>query len=138
MALDFPTSPTDGQVYDNYIWVAALDAWRRLPIDPDLPYSPKFLEETTTRTANYTIGLDDVNKVVPMDGTSLTLTIPDNATVAFTAGTIVNVYNLNSTDVTIAGAAGVTVRNAGALAQFGEVSLRKRGTDEWVLAGSVS
>jgi hypothetical protein len=58
--------------------------------------------------------------------------------VAFPVGSIVNVYNLNGTDVTIAGASGVTVRNAGDLGEFGDVSLRKRGTDEWVVAGNVS
>lgn len=101
-------------------------------------FAPKFITETTTRTANYTLALDDVNKVVPMDGSSLTLTIPTNASVAFPLGAIVNVYNLNASDVTIAGDTGVTVRNGGDLAQYGEVSLRKRATDEWVLAGSVS
>jgi hypothetical protein len=40
--------------------------------------------------------------------------------------------------VTIQGDTGVTVRNAGLLAEFGEVSLRKRGTDEWVVAGNLS
>jgi len=29
----------------------------------------------------------------------------------------------------------VTVRNAGTLAQYGEASLRKRATDEWVASG---
>jgi hypothetical protein len=52
MALDFPTSPTDGQVYDNYIWVAALDAWRRLPIDPAIPLG----------------NLADVTLTTPVDG----------------------------------------------------------------------
>lgn len=33
---------------------------------------------------------------------------------------------------------GVTVRGAGDLAQYGEVSLRKRATNEWVLVGVVS
>jgi len=99
---------------------------------------PFFLNETTTRTANYTLALSDINQVVPMNGSGLTLTIPTNASVAFPVGTIVNVYNLNSTNVNIVGASGVTVRNAGDLGEFGEVSLRKRGTDEWVLAGNVS
>lgn len=28
MALDFPTDPVDGQVYDNYYWDSLLSAWR--------------------------------------------------------------------------------------------------------------
>jgi hypothetical protein len=59
--------------------------------------------------------------------------------VAFPLGTVINVYRAGTGSVTISGAAGVTVRNAGAISdQFGEVSLRKRGTDEWVLSGDVS
>lgn len=30
MALDFPSSPVDGQVYDNYYWSASTSAWRSL------------------------------------------------------------------------------------------------------------
>jgi len=100
--------------------------------------APTTLEETTTRTANYTLALADAGKVVPMNGSSLTVEVPLNSSVAFPTGSVVNVYNLASTAVTIAGASGVTVRNAGSVAEFGEVSLRKRGTDEWVVAGNVS
>jgi hypothetical protein len=73
-----------------------------------------------------------------MDGTSLEVTVPTDAAVAFPIGSVVNIYNLNASDVTIQGDTGVTVRNDGDLAQFGEVSLRKRGTDEWVVAGNLS
>jgi hypothetical protein len=100
--------------------------------------APRFITETSEKTVNYTIALTDINQVVLMNGTSLTLTIPDNNTVAFPLGSIVNVYNANSTDVTVVGASGVTVRNAGDLAEFGEVSLRKRGTNEWVVAGNLA
>jgi hypothetical protein len=99
---------------------------------------PKNLVESDQKTANYTIALTDTNRVILMNGTSLTLTIPDNDTAAFPLGSIVNVYNANSTDVTVVGASGVTVRNAGDLAEFGEVSLRKRGTNEWVVAGNLA
>ena len=97
------------------------------------------LVETEEQTADYTLVLADANKVVNMNksGTG-TLTIPTNASVEFPIGTVVNVYNRSSSDLTIAGAGGVTLRNGGALAQYAEVSLRKRATDEWVLAGVVS
>lgn len=32
MALDFPTSPTNGQVYGNFIWSSAKGAWQAKPI----------------------------------------------------------------------------------------------------------
>jgi hypothetical protein len=124
-----------------------LTADRTITLDPSAlagdvaftgAFAPLLLTETTTRTANYTLALTDQGKVVPMDGTDLDLTVPLNSAVAFPVGSVVNVYNLNSTDVTIAGDSGVTVRNDGDLAQYGEVSLRKRGTDEWVVAGNLS
>jgi hypothetical protein len=96
------------------------------------------IEETTAKTANYTLAIGDLNKVVPMNGsTALTLTVPTNATVAFPIGSIVNVYNQSSSAVTVQGASGVTVRNGGQLLQFKECSLRKRATNEWVVAGGL-
>jgi hypothetical protein len=102
--------------------------------------SAVLLTETTERTANYTLALDDAGKVVPMNSASaLTLTVPPNSSVAFSVGTTINVYRVGAGAVTIAQGSGVTVRNAGAIKdQYGEVSLRKRATDEWVLAGNVS
>jgi hypothetical protein len=124
-----------------------LTADRTITLDPSAlagdaaftgAFAPLLLTETTTRTANYTLALTDQGKVVPMDGTDLDLTVPTDAAVAFPVGSVVNVYNLNSTDVTIAGDSGVTVRNDGDLEQYAEVSLRKRDTDEWVVAGNLS
>ena len=103
------------------------------------PFPPLYFTENV-KTANYTLALADVAKVVAVNSSSnLTLTVPLNSSVAFPLGTVINVYRAGTGSVTISGAAGVTVRNAGAISdQFGEVSLRKRGTDEWVLSGDVS
>lgn len=99
----------------------------------------KLILETAEKTADYTLALADADKVVLMNKTgAATLTVPTNASVEFPIGTIIGVYNTSSDAVTIAGDGGVAVRNAGSLAQYGEVSLRKRGVDEWVLAGAVS
>jgi hypothetical protein len=97
-------------------------------------FSPRFLTETATRTANYTLALTDINRIVPMNGSNLSLIIPTDATVNFPLGSVVTVYNLNSTNVVIS-ASGVTVRNTEAVRQFREASLRKRGTNEWVMIG---
>lgn len=99
----------------------------------------KLILETTEKTADYTLALADADQVVLMNKTgAANLTVPTNASVEFPVGTIIGIYNASSDAVTIAGDGGVTVRNAGDLAQYGEVSLRKRATDEWVLAGAVS
>jgi hypothetical protein len=92
------------------------------------------IEETTVRTADYTIALADSGKVVPMNKTgAATLTVPLNATVEFPVGAVLYVYNMSSSDLTVAAAGGVELRNGGDIVQYGQVTLRKRATNEWVL-----
>jgi hypothetical protein len=88
----------------------------------------------------YTLALGDISRVVGISNPSSTIvSVPTNASVAFPMGTVINVYRAQTGTVTIAGASGVTVRNAGSItSQYGEVSLRKRDHDEWVLSGDVS
>ena len=94
------------------------------------------LLETSEKTADYTLALEDANKVVLMNKTgAATVTVPAHADVAFDIGTVIGVYNISADAVTIAGAGGVTVRNVGALAQYKESSLRKRAKNEWVAVG---
>jgi hypothetical protein len=137
-----PGSVTAEKITNNAVTTAKIaDAnvtLAKLATDAVDAFAPRLLTEGTAQTSNYTIALADINRVVLMNGSGLTLSIPLNSTTAFPIGSVVNVYNVNSTDLTIAGVSGVTLRNAGALAQYGEISLRKRGTDEWVLAGNVS
>lgn len=91
-------------------------------------------KESRTVTGSATLAIGDTNRVVASNsGSATTITVPANATVAFPIGSLVGVFNLGSGTVTVAGAAGVTVRNAGTVSQFSEISLRKRGTNEWVM-----
>lgn len=48
MALDFPNSPVDGQVYDNYFWDSATNAWR----SSGSTSIPDFLTNATISTAS--------------------------------------------------------------------------------------
>lgn len=90
--------------------------------------------ESRTVTASATLALADTSKVVAVNSAgSATITVPDNATVAFPVGALVGVFNLGAGTATVEGAGGVTVRNEGDVLQYQEVSLRKRGTDEWVM-----
>lgn len=92
--------------------------------------------ESRTVTANTTLALSDTSRVVRVNSsTPRTVTVPTDAAVPFPVGAVVSVYNSGSAGATIAGASGVTVRNAGVVDQFREVSLRKRATNEWVVAG---
>jgi hypothetical protein len=101
-------------------------------------FAQKYFVETSLKTANYTIALDDLNKVVAMNVPSGgVLTVPTND-VAFPLGSVVNVYNANPTAfLEIKGADGVVVRNPGTIEPYQEASLRKRAANEWVAAGPV-
>ena len=55
-----------------------------------------------SKTANYQLLISDRGKQVLMNGTSLTLTIPANGTVAFPLGTTIMVVNSNATSLTVA------------------------------------
>jgi hypothetical protein len=92
------------------------------------------VEETDERVADYTIELSDIAKIVVMNKpTAATLTVPAEALVDFPVGSFVGVFNLSSANVTVAGDSGVTVLGAGTVAQNKQVSLRKRGSDQWVM-----
>jgi hypothetical protein len=101
-------------------------------------FSPKYYVENI-RTGDYTLALSDVNKVIAVNNTSpANITIPTNAAVAFPIGSVINVYSMTLNNVSIIGSSGVTIRNAGTIVQqYTEISLRKRGTNEWVLSGNV-
>lgn len=101
------------------------------------------LRETNYQTVAYTLAAGDGGKVVEVDSaTAVAVTVPDNATVAFPIGTVVVVRQVGAGAVSVAAAAGVTIRSAGGAlrlsAQYAEATLTKRGTDEWVLAGSIA
>jgi hypothetical protein len=70
-----------------------------------------------------------------------TITVPPNTDVAFPVGTVVEVWRQGAGTVQILPGAGVTIRSPGALddlrVQYSSGSLRKRGTDEWVLSGDL-
>jgi hypothetical protein len=94
------------------------------------------------QTDSYTLVLADAGKLVEMGkATAQTLTVPTNASVAFPVGTKIDVLQTGAGQVTVAGASGVTVDGAPGLKvsrQWGAATLVKRGTDSWVVVGSLS
>ena len=90
-------------------------------------------------TTNYTLAYSDISKVIAVNNSSSAIiTVPSNASVAFPVGAIINVYSMTDQLVSVAGASGVTVRNAGTIdGQYSEISLRKRASDEWVASGKI-
>lgn len=91
----------------------------------------------------YTLALDDVSKTVWMaNAASNVLTIPTNAAVAIPINTTIQVMMDDVGVTSITGDTGVTLNGisagSGAIsAQYKGVTLFKRGTDEWVVSGSI-
>jgi hypothetical protein len=84
--------------------------------------------------STYTFALSDRDKAVTMNPSgSSTVTVPANATVGFPIGTVLYLCNLSTQIVTLAAAGGVTVTKTGALAQYEEITLRKRASDYWIV-----
>lgn len=89
----------------------------------------------------YVLVLSDAGKSVTMSNASAnTLTIPTNASVAFSTGTQIAVTMLGAGTTTITGDTGVTVNGvsagSGAISnQYGGVVLTKIGTNTWLIQG---
>jgi hypothetical protein len=96
----------------------------------------------TTQAANYTLALADAGTRVEMNAAAgVTVTVPANASVAFPVGSWIEVHQYGAGQVTIAPAAGVTIRTPSSYttrAQYSTIRLRKRATDEWTLDGDAT
>ena len=95
------------------------------------------------KTDSYTLSsLTERDNLIEMGkATAQTLTIPANSSVAYPVGTSIDVLQTGAGQVTIAGAAGVTVNATPGLklrAQWSSVTLFKRATDTWIVMGDLS
>lgn len=96
----------------------------------------------SAQTTNYALVLGDSARFIEMGSSSaITLTVPNNDTVAFPVGSQVTVVQTGSGQITISGAAGVTVNARIGTKLSGQWSagvLTKRGTNLWVLNGDTT
>jgi hypothetical protein len=97
----------------------------------------------TTQAGSYTAVLADIGTAVEMtSATPVNFTVPPNASVAFPIGGIIEVLQYGAGQVTLVAGAGVTLRTpTGTLttrAQYSSVMMRKRATNEWVVAGDLT
>lgn len=107
-------------------------------------YVPKLTPFTIQNATAYTFALTDSGvTVLHNNAASIAATVPPNSAVAFPVGTRIDNAQLGAGQVTFVQGAGVLIRVPTALglkikAQYGEASLTKIATDEWLLAGYVS
>jgi hypothetical protein len=96
-----------------------------------------FNQTTSTKTANYTLLVGDRGTRLIGNGTSITFTV-DNS--IFTAGDTIKLHNINSTVLTIAAGAGVTINAAAGLtiAQYQEATLFATSASSFILFESTA
>lgn len=95
-----------------------------------------------SQTISYALVLADRGKTVYMNGTSLTLTIPANSSVAFPTGSTIVIINGNSSSLSVGITADtLTLANSATtgtrtLAQNGIATLIKVGATNWLISGN--
>jgi hypothetical protein len=94
-------------------------------------------------TDTYTFVLTDAQKLVTLTkSTGFTVTVPLNSSVAFEIGDQINLVQLGTGQVTVAGASGVDIRSEGSKlklkGQYATATLVKIATNEWVLLGNTA
>ena len=96
-----------------------------------------FNQTVSTKTANYSFLVGDRGTRVVGNGTSITFTV-DNS--IFSAGDTIKIHNINSTPLTIAAGAGVTINNAAGLTmvQWQEATLFATSASSFILFESTA
>lgn len=109
------------------------------------PVMAAVVASVNTQTSSYQLVLADANNIVAMQVTGAgTLTIPANASVAFPVGTIVDVLNIGTANLTIAittdtlnlGSGGALVSGSITLPVGATVSLLKVASTTWLATGN--
>lgn len=104
-----------------------------------IPSLTPFISKTTSYALS---NLNERDSMIEVDSSSATtITIPTNANVAFPIGTSIDICQISTGQVTIAGDTGVTVNATPGLklrAQWSTVTLLKRGTNTWIVYGDLT
>jgi hypothetical protein len=103
----------------------------------------KDVPQNYTNTS-FTIALSDRGKhIYTANGTSQTITIANNSSVAFPIGTAISIVSQGAGTITVARGAGVSLYLAAnstsadrSIATYGMASLLKVGTDTWFISGA--
>lgn len=95
-----------------------------------------------SKTTGYTLIASDAGKSILMNGSSVTLTIPANASVPFPVGTVFVVINVNASALSIAITSDTltlvnsTTTGTRTLAQNGVATCIKIGATSWLISGA--
>lgn len=97
-------------------------------------------ESTTSRTLALT---DAGDFIETSNGSTVTITIPTNASVAFPIGTEIDFFQYGAGTLTIEGDTGVTLNGVSAGStivtdRYKGATIKKRATNEWVIVGAIN
>lgn len=100
-------------------------------------------QSINAKSASYTLVLSDAGKLITAShaSSSITITVPAVASVAFPVGTHIDIARLGAAAVNVAGASGVTVNGTPGLklrAQYSAATLILVASDSWLLIGDLS
>jgi hypothetical protein len=98
--------------------------------------------ENAQTGTTYTLALTDLGKLLTHANASpITLTVPTNASVAFPAGSRIDLVQYGAGQVTIAAASGVTINSKNSnnklTGLYAAATLWYRGSDVWILIGDL-
>ncbi|WIC89797.1 tail fiber protein [Gordonia phage Sapo] len=141
--------PTDNSVTTVKLQDAAVTVAKLAPevvtgiqgmIDSSLDVAQRVT--VSAQTGAYTLAASDANKVVEVtSATPVNVTVPPESSVNFAVGALVEVVQTGAGKLTVVAGSGVTVNAAGDVkttrSQWSSVLLRKRGANDWVLAGDL-
>lgn len=96
-----------------------------------------------TKIANHTIELSDAGRTISVDSAaSVTITIPLNSSASFAVGSRLDIVRVNTGDVLISPAVGVTLNsknnNRRIAARYSGATLIKLDTNSWILIGDLT
>lgn len=99
--------------------------------------------QIVTKTDSFTLSLNEANSFVKCNkATAMNCTVPPNSSVAFVVGTEIELFAYGVGTVTVVPGSGVTIRSKDSNliidGQYAGAALKKIGTDEWVLVGSLT
>lgn len=95
---------------------------------------------TQTGTA-YTTVLTDANKLVTLDSTGISVTIPPASSVAYPTGSQIHLYQSGTGQATVVGDTGVSVNSSNGLktrTQYSVATVIKVAVNSWVLIGDTT
>lgn len=131
---------TGGTATSNLIDAGDCNRWEANQLDAHTRLTAVEAPTANTQTGTaYTLVLADAGKVVERNNASAnTTTIPTNASVAFPVGTVIEVFQYGAGASSVVAASGVTIlpgpSPVAISARYQSLSLRKRATDEWIVA----